>query len=269
MRKLFLLALMVISAAAAKAQETYNKDSIDKVVYAELQKDTTTDRKDWVNGLIRATDMAVSNKHFGNLDLRDFMMGQFFRNEFPGSHDIKEYVDAFLNHCSEDSLRQQIQGEYTKYVKKYGAVFPGKPAPDFSFFDVKGKVHRLSEMKGQILFIDIWGTWCAPCIEEIPYLKALQAKYGKDKRVKIMSIACDKTDPKWKAFLQKRKDDMTWSQYRVTPEGDKVLDNVYYVYGIPRFMMIDKNGVIIDSDTLRPSMTDYFSKMFEEQLSKF
>lgn len=269
MRKFLLWALLAVTAVSANAQETYNQDSIGNRVSEEMQKDTTISHNDWFAGLIRTTDSVISNKHFANLYLRDLMMGQFFRSQFPGSHDIKEYVDAFMDHCDEDSLRQQIQGEYAKYVEKYGAVFAGRPAPDFSFYDVNGKVHRLSEMKGQILFIDIWGTWCGPCIEEIPYLKALHAKYAKDKRVKIMSIACDKTDPKWKAFLQKRKDDMTWDQYRVTPEGDKVLDNVYYVYGIPRFMMIDKNGIIIDSDTLRPSMGEYFPKMFEEQLNKF
>ncbi len=268
MRKFLLWALLAATAVSANAQETYNKDSIGNVIYEELRKDTTLSRTDWMEGLIRTADKVVTNKHFGNLYLRDLLMGQFFRSEFPGSHDIKDYIDAFMDHCDEDSLRQQIQTEYVKYVEKYGAVFPGKPAPDFSFVDTKGKVHRLSELKGQMLLIDIWGTWCGPCIEEIPYMKALHAKYANDKRVKIMSIACDKTDPKWKAFLQKRKDDMTWDQYRVTPEGDKVLDTVYYVYGIPRFMVIDKNGIIVNSDTLRPSMKE-FSKMFEDQLSKF
>ena len=61
---------------------------------------------------------------------------------------------------------------------------------------------------------------------------------------------------------------MTWSQYRVTIEGDKILDDVYHVDGIPRFMLIDKNGNIISADTIRPSWKE-FEPWLKEQLNKY
>ena len=81
----------------------------------------------------------------------------------------------------------------------------------------------------------------------------------------IMSIACDKESArsKWKAFLKKHKE-MNWAQYLITPEGDKILNDVYHVQGIPRFIIIDKQGCFIDADSMRPSFeefNDYFDKI--------
>lgn len=59
-------------------------------------------------------------------------------------------------------------------IKKYGHLFPGRPAPNLTFTDTDGKALSLQSFKGQLLLVDIWGTWCAPCIEEMPYLAKLQ-----------------------------------------------------------------------------------------------
>lgn len=187
----------------------------------------------------------------------------FFR--YPSCNDMTDFVKPYMDRITVDSLRQKVEAALAKHKKEYGAVFAGQPAPDFTFRNEKGKLIHLSDLRGKLLFIDIWGTWCVPCIEEIPLIAKLQAKYKNNKDVHIMSIACDKESArdKWKAFLKKHKE-MNWAQYQVTAESDKVLDSVYHVFGIPRFMIIDKNGIIIDSDAQRPSsedFNDYFDKI--------
>ncbi len=188
---------------------------------------------------------------------------EFFRH--PACSDMTDFVRPYLNRITVDSLRQKVENALAKHKQEYGTIFSGQPAPDFTFRNEKGKLMRLSDLRGKLLFIDIWGTWCVPCIEEIPYLNKLQERYKNNKNVHIMSIACDKESArdKWKAFLKKHKE-MNWAQYQVTAEGDKVLDDVYHVFGIPRFMIIDKNGVIIDAEAQRPSFetfNDYFDKI--------
>lgn len=187
----------------------------------------------------------------------------FFR--WPGCHDMSDYVAPYMKRITVDSLRQKVEAALEKHKKDYGPIFPGQPAPDFTFTNAKGKVFHLSDLRGKLLFIDIWGTWCAPCIEEIPNIAKLQEKYAKDKRVHIMSIACDKESarPKWLAFLKSHKE-MNWAQYQVTTEGNKILDDVYHVFGIPRFMIIGPDGIIIDADAERPSFpsfNDYFDNI--------
>lgn len=187
---------------------------------------------------------------------------------FPACHDMSDYLAPYLKRITVDSLRNKVEAALVKHKQEYGAIFPGQVAPDFTFTNEKGKVFKLSDLRGRLLFIDIWGTWCAPCIEEIPYLAKLQEKYKNNKNVLIMSLACDKESArdKWKAFLKKHKE-MTWAQYQVTDAGNKILDDVYHVIGIPRFMIIEKNGVIIDADTQRPSFQT-FDKFFEEIVNK-
>lgn len=185
--------------------------------------------------------------------------------QYPGCHDMTKMVQPYLDRITVDSLKQKVEAALAKHKQDYGHVFPGQPAPDFTFKNEKGKLFHLSDLRGKLLFVDIWGTWCVPCIEEIPYLNKLQEKYKKNKNVHIMSIACDKESarPKWLAFLKKHKE-MNWAQYQVTTEGNKILDDVYFVYGIPRFMIINKDGIIIDSEAQRPSFADfdtYFEKI--------
>lgn len=85
----------------------------------------------------------------------------------------------------------------------YRKLAPGLPAPDFALPDAHGKMHRLSDLQGKIVYIDFWGTWCAPCIQEIPSALQLQEKY-KDKPVVFLYVALEygADDIKgWKQFI--------------------------------------------------------------------
>lgn len=143
--------------------------------------------------------------------------------------------------------------------------FPGAQLPNLTFTDTDGKALSLQSFKGQLLLVDIWGTWCAPCIEEMPYLAKLQDEYAARKDVRIMSIACDKKAERWKAYLAKHP--TSWHQYLVTDAGNKMLDEVYFCEGIPRFIIIGRDGNIISADALRPSeksFSEYFRKIVNQ-----
>ena len=192
-------------------------------------------------------------------DVRERLKADFLTEHVGQSivEDPQKYVKMVDADITTDSLREKLRNAYQLAEKKYGPIWAGKPAPDFTFTDTKGKVLSLKDFRGKYLFIDFWGTWCVPCLEEIPYMEKLEKAY-KDSKVKIISIACDKKREKWLSFLAKHQN-MTWSQYLITQEGDNVLDNVYYVIGIPRFMLIAPDGRIVNSDMLRPSDPDFTS----------
>ena len=56
----------------------------------------------------------------------------------------------------------------------------GQTAPDFTLTDIKGKTHKLSDYRGKNVMLTFWATWCAPCIMEVPHLKALRDTVGQD-----------------------------------------------------------------------------------------
>ena len=243
----------------------YDKDELMEKVYNRFKEDTITTADQYYSLIFPRIESTVLNEEYSERLKADVMLQLF---DMSGTYDPKSYLDYFLKYCKTDSLRQKVLSHYDEYVKANGHLFPGQPAPDFTFKNEKGKLIRLSDLRGKLLFIDIWGTWCVPCIEEIPYLNKLQEKYKNNKNVHIMSIACDKESarPKWLAFLKKHKE-MNWAQYQVTTEGNKILDDVYHVMGIPRFMIIDKDGIIIDADAPRPSF-DTFNAFFDNIVNK-
>jgi len=241
------------SIPTAHMPEGYDYDKLMEYVYSDMPEQVDTC---YIQHLLQQMDLKIA-RH----DVRERLKTDFLTEVIKDciSEDPKRYLEMVDADITTDSLREKLSNAYSSTAKKYGAIWAGKPAPDFTFTDTKGKVHSLKDFRGKYLFIDFWGTWCVPCLEEIPYLEKLEKAY-KDSKVKIISIACDRKREKWLSFLAKHQN-MTWSQYLITQEGDNVLDNVYYVIGIPRFMLIAPDGRIVNSDMLRPSDPDFTSTL--------
>lgn len=260
---LIILAALMVLQGFAQGNGNYRLSLVDSMVSKAVEADQLLMSNYTPERYLKKID-AVYNQLKSEY-LYNQITGFF---NYPSCHDMADFVKPYMDRITVDSLREKIEATLVKHRKEYGAIFPGQQAPDFTFRNEKGKLIHLSDLRGKLLFIDIWGTWCAPCIEEIPYIAQLQEKYKSNKNVHIMSIACDKESarPKWLAFLKKHKE-MNWAQYQVTTEGNKILDDVYHVMGIPRFMIIDKDGIIIDADAPRPSF-DTFNAFFDNIVNK-
>lgn len=177
--------------------------------------------------------------------------------------DVKPYVETALKHVSNVESRKKIEAARDTFFVKFGHMQPGQEAPELTFIDRDGKMHSLKEFRGRVVLVDIWGTWCKPCIEEFPHMRKLQERYKDDPRFLLMSISCDTKEEKWQEFLKNRGNEMTWQQYLISKDCHKVLDDVYYVIGIPRFILIGTDGKFINSDFLRPSdkeIVEYLEK---------
>jgi thiol-disulfide isomerase/thioredoxin len=139
--------------------------------------------------------------------------------------------------------------KYRDYEKPLRSFGKGAPAYNFSYPDTEGKKVSLSDLKGKVVVVDIWATWCGPCVKEIPYLKELsEALKGQD--VSFVSISVDepKDLQKWKNYVKKEVLDGV----QLNDSAGEIL--AYYVIpGIPRFMVFDKAGNIISIDAPRPS----------------
>ena len=153
--------------------------------------------------------------------------------------------------CTDDSMRQQVAAHYQEYVRVYTNLMPGKVAPDFELISDTGELVRLSDLRGQYLFIDVWATWCGGCVMEIPYMEKLQEHFANDKRIKLISISWDYTQEVWLDYLKKRP--ATWAQYIVDEENMDFMKKEYRMTFIPRFLLLDPEGRIISIEFARPS----------------
>ncbi|MBS1639549.1 MAG: TlpA family protein disulfide reductase [Bacteroidetes bacterium] len=109
----------------------------------------------------------------------------------------------------------------------------------------------INKHKGKIIVLDFWASWCAPCIEEIPYVKKLLTEYNKH-NVAFIQITFDKEIQPWQKTIYSQK--LTEIEnYKIINSINPEIINKYNINSIPRYMLIDKDGKIIDADAPRPS----------------
>ncbi len=112
-------------------------------------------------------------------------------------------------------------------------------APDFALPDLNGRTFRLENLKGKVIVLNFFATWCAPCRKEIPDLIRLHKKY-KDKGLEIVGIGLDMEGP---AVLGPFKKQFSISYPVVMGTREMVLD-YGGIQGIPTTFLIDRNGII-------------------------
>ncbi len=124
-------------------------------------------------------------------------------------------------------------------------------APDFTLCDTNGTKVSLSEFKGKVIYLDIWASWCRPCIAQAPFAEELHAAFKDNPNIAFVNISLDKDTLKWKQRIAEKH--MT-GIHLLSPEGiESDIQKNYNVTGIPRFIIIDKNGMIVEEVAKRPS----------------
>lgn len=155
---------------------------------------------------------------------------------------------------------------YQKTIDKIYASFEklrkGKPAAKWSYPDINGKEYALDDFKGKYVYIDVWATWCSPCKAEIPALTELYKEYKND--IVIVSVSVDDNKNAWEKML--KKDNFGWIQIHAEKawKSDIILKNE--IKGIPRFMMVDREGNIVSANAPRPSsegIREYFNELLK------
>jgi len=166
-------------------------------------------------------------------------------------------------------IQKHAQSEQLKMraIQKTNAVknlLTGKPSPKFSYNDINGKKVSLDDFKGKLVYIDVWATWCGPCLQEIPSLKELKKDY-KNQNVEIISISIDvqKDFEKWKKMVANKQLDGT--QLFADNDWKSEFVKAYGIDAIPRFLLIDENGNILNADAPRPS-SPQIREIFDEHL---
>jgi thiol-disulfide isomerase/thioredoxin len=130
---------------------------------------------------------------------------------------------------------------------------PGQQAIDFKFADRDGKETALSDLKGKVVYVDVWATWCGPCRREFPHMKTLEAEYHGNPDIVFMGVSVDETGDrqKWIDFLDKEQ--LPGLQLFAGDEAQAAIMRPYKIGSIPRFILVGKDGNLISAEAPRPS----------------
>jgi len=161
-------------------------------------------------------------------------------------------IDSVYKGLMENSTDSVFNKETTLKYETLKKLVKGSPSPTFDYENVNGGKTSLESLKGKFVYIDVWATWCGPCIAEIPALKEVEKEYH-GKNIEFVSISIDdkKDYEKWKKMVA----DKELKGIQLFADNDWKSDFVkkYAIDGIPRFILIDTEGKIVNADAPRPS----------------
>lgn len=179
--------------------------------------------------------------------LKEFQRASALSTKMLTEHD-KAKLAAFQKNI--DSLKNAgYKTALTSSLKELLEFGVGDTAVDFKGIDINGKPIKLSDLKGKVICVDFWATWCGPCLKEMPALETLKQKYKGDDRVVFVSLSIDQTPAidLWKTNVKDRNAD----GYQWHADGAELL--AYHITGIPRMILIDQDFKMADMNAPLPS----------------
>lgn len=170
-------------------------------------------------------------------------------SRFVSTYDFSEGVEtgfAILDsvaadHPNYENWKNQLQLRSSSII--------GAPAPDVEIIDSEGNTHKLAEFKGKYIYVDFWASWCVPCNREIPIMKELEKTLGND-NVVFVGISIDESENDWKEALKRHE--LKENQFL----GNRLLAEMLSIQSIPRYIIYDKEGKLMNSNAPRPSSGD-------------
>ena len=208
----------------------------------EIEPDGIRDR------IVRELNMTA--KLVSNEEVRNALLSSFAEPylSMGGGGEAKQVFELFKSLSTDPAAIARAQASYDKIA----SLAAGTVAPNFKIYDPLDKESQLSDLRGKVLFIDVWATWCGPCTMEAPFFEKLAETFKDDNRIQFVAISADDNVEAWKKAVAGGKSPHV-SQFLVKGGMKSEMNTLYGISSIPRFLLINTDGRVIDSNAPRPS----------------
>ncbi len=208
----------------------------------------------WSKRIEKAPEVSGMFKVFRMVQLKPVaisLVNGFYSKISSDKKRSKDYLDLIKMITTYEPFLEAAEKRYQE-VLKAGELNEGDDSPEFNYESINGDLVSLNDLKGKYVYIDVWATWCAPCIKQVPYLKQLEESYH-DKNVVFVSISVDKQElkPRWKQMIADKQ--LGGLQLFADNSFDSDFMNAFAVNSIPRFILLDPEGKIVTTEAPRPS----------------
>lgn len=172
-----------------------------------------------------------------------------------------EQVDKLITQFEEECSKGEYVEEIREMRENWRKLEAGNAAPVFTYPDINGQMVALTDFIGKYVYVDVWATWCGPCRREIPHMEKLMNDYA-DENIAFVAVSLDEDKDAWMEMVQNKE--LKGSQLYAGSWSSKIASD-YMIRSIPRFLLIDPEGKIIDAKAPRPS-SEEIRKIFDEKL---
>lgn len=170
---------------------------------------------------------------------------------------ISSFYDRFTDRVKQTEKGKEI-GERIALLKK---LAPGSPAPEFELITPDGKKLALKDLRGHIVLIDFWASWCGPCMDEMPNVKALYEKYH-DRGLEIVGVSMDNNKAKWEGAIERAG--LVWHHVSSLKGMNRCpVAKLYQVVAIPKLYIVGKDGKIIAKDLRGEDLREKMDELFQ------
>ncbi|MCK0130813.1 TlpA family protein disulfide reductase [Flavobacteriaceae bacterium F08102] len=198
------------------------------------------------------------DKHLAKLKIIGAIPNDFIKNdllisaannEITYTNNLDEYYNTFLYVSTSVTNNNRITKKY-RALKK---LSKGQDSPLFNdYVNHAGGTTSLSDFKGKYVYIDVWATWCAPCLAEVPLLKKIEKQYhGKNIVFVSISVDTEKAHDSWRKMVTDKQ--LSGVQLLADKDWNSDFIKAYEIKGIPRFILLDIDGKIINANAPKPS----------------
>ncbi|WP_070137336.1 TlpA disulfide reductase family protein [Crocinitomix algicola] len=224
---------------------------LDSISY--IQRDYAIDKIEQKPGspsswlMLRELFPASGLLNFDTLDLKYFhMVADEMRAKYPNS-DYPDLIDRDIK-----SVEAQLEQMNNPQLSQAKGSAPFDIAPEIIGNGVNGEIRKLSDLRGKVVLIDFWASWCGPCRRENPNVVRVYNEY-KDKGFEIFSVSLDKEKDAWQKAIQ--ADNLVWDNHVSDLNGWQSAAAVdYSVNAIPATFLIDENGKVIATNLRGPQL---------------
>ncbi len=257
-----------------------NDDSQHLLEFLRMQAD--------INTLRDSIQMELNKNPMAQNDLNQIYQSRYkqfeyfrdrFMQQFPNSPALIGPMQTFdpekefdrYNACAEQIIAAVPNGQVAQSLRQSVAAYrqkaaaaqllaPGSLAPELEGSSPDGTVYKLSDLKGKVILIDFWASWCGPCRKENPNVVALYDKY-KDKGFTVFSVSLDADKNAWMRAIE--TDKLIWP-YHISElkRWDGVLSRSYGVNSIPFTVLIDAEGKVIEKNLRGPMLENKLRQIF-------
>ncbi len=178
--------------------------------------------------------------------------------------EFRSTFEPYKKYAKSGAAKKKYTDVYQSFISD--TAYVGKSSYNFSLPDSTGRMISMKDFKGKVVFIDVWATWCGPCREQFPFLKELEEEYKDNNDIVFLGITIDREKDRQKWINTIKKENLPPLQ--LFDDMGKSFARKYEIVGIPRFLLVSKDGKWIEVRCPRPEAKEDLKKYLDKALQE-